>query len=70
MKFAQPHCVTHFELLIETTLCMDDPAAIINEPAAMARQKRSIVVAGMRRDGCDTLHSMGLLDRGRAENFA
>lgn len=55
------------------TQYVDDSAAIIiNEliTVAMARQSRTIIIAGMNQDVEDTLNSMGLLDRVPKQNFA
>ena len=55
------------------TMYIDDSAAVtISELVglAMAARNRTIVIAGMRQDVADTLHSMKLLDRVPPGNFA
>lgn len=55
------------------TVYMDDSAAAMMGDlvgVAMARQSRTIVVAGMSQSVSDTVHSMGALDRVPAGNFA
>ena len=55
------------------TMYIDDSAAVaISEliGLAMAARNRTIVIAGMRQDVADTLHSMKLLDRVPPGNFA
>ena len=55
------------------TVYLDDSAAVMMGEltgVAMARQSRTIVVAGMSQSVSDTVHSMGALNRVPAENFA
>ena len=55
------------------TAYIDDSAAVIISEligVALAARSRTIVIAGMRRDVADTLHSMKLLDRVPPGNFA
>lgn len=55
------------------TLYIDDSAAVIISEligVALAARSRTIVIAGMRQDIADTLHSMRLLDRVPPGNFA
>lgn len=55
------------------TVYLDDSAAVMMGDlvgVAMARQFRTIVIAGMNQAVSDTVRSMGVLDRVPAENIA
>ena len=55
------------------TVYIDDTASVIISEligVAVAARSRTIVIAGLRQDVADTLHSMKLLDRVPAGNFA
>ena len=55
------------------TVYIDDSAAVIISEligVAMAEHQRTIVIAGLREEVADTLHSMKLLNRVPAGNFA
>lgn len=55
------------------TVYIDESAAVILSEligVAMAARARTIIISGMRKDIADTLHSMRLLDRVPADNFA
>ncbi len=55
------------------TVYIDDTASVIISEligVAVAARSRTIVIAGLRQDLADTLHSMRLLDRVPAGNFA
>ena len=55
------------------TVYIDDSAAVVISEligVAMAASNRTIVIAGLREEVADTLHSMKLLDRVPAGNFA
>ncbi|MYC38909.1 MAG: SulP family inorganic anion transporter [Chloroflexi bacterium] len=65
------HQYTIFDM--SRTVYLDDSAAVMMGELtgmAMARQSRTIVVAGMSQSVSDTVHSMGALDRVPAGNFA
>ena len=65
------HQYTIFDM--SRTVYLDDSAAVmIGEltSMAMARQSRTIVVAGMSQAVSETVHSMGALDRVPAGNSA
>jgi len=55
-----------------TAYLNDSAAAMMGDlvGVAMARQSRTIVIAGMNQDVSDTVRSMGVLDRVPAENLA
>ena len=55
------------------TAYLNDSAAVMMGDlvgVAMARQSRTIIIAGMNQDVSDTVRSMGVLDRVPAENPA
>jgi len=65
------HQYTIFDM--SRTVYLEDSAAVMMGELtgmAMARQSRTIVVAGMSQSVSDTVHSMGALDRVPAGNFA
>ena len=65
------HQISLFDM--SRTVYMDDSAAAMMGDmvgVAMARQSRTIVIAGMNKDVLDTVRSMGVLDRVPPENLA
>ncbi len=65
------HQYTIFDM--SRTVYLDDSAAVTMRDlvgVAMARQSRTIIIAGMSQAVADTVSSMGVLDRVPAENFA